>query len=166
MVYEGCTVGNIYVGSKDGRYRVYLKYEDRRTQVISYPKYLMEKHLNRYLLDTESVDHIDRDVSNNSLDNLRVLDRSVHSKLDAKRNEEVHSECLYCTNKVTLVGRKLSKAIQNRKEGKAGPFCSRKCSGKYGAEIQNGKRKKIIATQIIPTVTTLKKKLKGSKNKQ
>lgn len=38
-----------------------------------------------------------------------------------------------------IEGCRLSNAIQNRKQGKAGPFCSRSCAGKYGANVQNGK---------------------------
>jgi hypothetical protein len=44
---------------------------------------------------------------------------------------------------------------KNRKE-RAGPFCSRKCSGLYSANIQNNKMEKINRTEIIRTYYTKK----------
>jgi hypothetical protein len=40
---------------------------------------VMEAHIGRYLVDGEVVHHIDRDKSNNDLDNLQLMTRSEHS---------------------------------------------------------------------------------------
>ena len=46
--------------------------------------------------------------------------------------------CPLCKKEFTLEGRKLKDAKQNIKKGKAGPFCSKRCSGLYGKRIQMG----------------------------
>jgi len=47
-------------------------------------RHIMEVHLRRKLLTTEHVHHIDGDPSNNSLENLIVLDIKEHGKITAK----------------------------------------------------------------------------------
>ena len=54
-----------------------------------------------------------------------------------------------------MVGKKLHDAIQYRKQGKAGPFCSKSCAGKYGKSIQLG-AEKLPVEELIPTYTTNK----------
>lgn len=79
-IYSDYIVKTVYIDKKDGRYRVYL-YKYKESIVISYPKYLMEKHLGRYLTGDETVHHIDEDFTNNVISNLEVLTRSEHTIL-------------------------------------------------------------------------------------
>lgn len=44
--------------------------------------------------------------------------------------------CPLCKKEFELEGRKLKDALQNQKKGKAGPFCSKQCAGKYGKLVQ------------------------------
>lgn len=44
---------------------------------------VMEKHLGRYLTGQEVVHHIDRDVRNNNIENLRLMSKSDHTRLHA-----------------------------------------------------------------------------------
>ena len=39
--------------------RIVLQYSDKSKKTISYPKYIMECYLKRYLNEEETVDHID-----------------------------------------------------------------------------------------------------------
>ena len=55
---------------KDGRQHVILVHEDLSRQTMSYPKYLMEQHLKRALLASETVDHINNDFTDNRIENL------------------------------------------------------------------------------------------------
>lgn len=103
---------------------------ERRT--MSYPKFLMENFLLRELSQEETVDHIDNDFTNNEPLNLRVLDRVEHSTVDVLRAVDITLPCSWCGNDVIL------SRDQRTNSSKAGPFCSRSCTGKYGAAIANG----------------------------
>jgi hypothetical protein len=111
-----------------------VKYPDGKKQTISYPKYLVEMYLGRYLGDKETVDHIDGDFTNNDISNLRVIERGLHCSQDAFRNKsEIHT-CVWCKKEFEVSGKSLH--LRNRKQ--ASGFCSKSCSGKYGKSVQNG----------------------------
>ena len=57
---------------KDGRKHI-VKYKNGKRTTQSYPRYLMEQHLGRPLLDTEEVDHTDEDYTNDDINNLQLL---------------------------------------------------------------------------------------------
>ena len=59
--------------AKDGRLRIIGVDKNGEKHTISYPKYLLEKHLGRYLERDEQIDHIDGDPLNNELNNLQIL---------------------------------------------------------------------------------------------
>ena len=142
---------------KDGRLRLVLVFKDKTKKSISYPKYLMEKHLNRYLSENETVDHIDGNPLNNDLSNLRVLDRSEHCKNDVVRNKDVTTTCIYCGKEFTISGNSMHN--RNRKDkNNSGYFCSKECSGKYGSEIKNQKREVKPVENIKPEKYRLHKK--------
>lgn len=134
--------------AKDDRERVTLnnsklpKNAKGKLRTISYPKALMEVHLNRVLLENETVDHIDKNPLNNDIANLQVLDRNNHSALDCKRRKQITKCCGYCGKEIILTQNQIANLKRSGNKRKSNIFCSKKCSGKYGAEIQNGRREK------------------------
>lgn len=64
-------------------------------------------------------------------------------------------KCAYCGKYFTISGSKLHNRNRNDR-GNSGYFCSRNCSGKYGAELQNGKINKIKVDKIKSTKFTFK----------
>lgn len=131
---------------KDGRQHV-IVISDGVRRTVSYPKFLMEQHLGRVLLDNETVDHIDRNFKNNDLENLRVVDKVTHGKEDAKRVKLVEFICVLCGVQASRAANQLS---HNAVLGKAGPFCSKQCSGKYGAKLQRGRANKLPVQPTVP----------------
>ncbi len=130
---------------KDGRQHVVLIDGERR-RTVSYPKWLMEQHLGRELdPDTETVDHIDDDFTNNSLDNLRILTRKKHASEDSIRVVHPSFTCPWCD---TIFTRAPNQVDHHAKQGKAGPFCTRSCAGKYGASVQAGAQRMQPAPRI------------------
>lgn len=121
----------------DGRKHLVAKTRDGEKTTISYPKALMEVFIGRRLREEETVDHIDRDKTNDARENLRVIPRSQHAREDALYVSCVEGTCAWCQKRFTL-----SVNQRNSRAGKAGPFCSRSCSGRYGASIQAGSLKK------------------------
>lgn len=149
MVYDNVIKEYGPYKGKDGRLRIALKFDDNSKTTMSYPKYIMEKHLNRYLLNNETIDHIDGNPLNNDISNLRVLDRKEHCKNDVIRNNDVTVNCSYCGKEFTIPGSKLHQ--RNRKDRhSSGYFCSKECSGKYGSEIQNHKREVKPVERVKP----------------
>ncbi len=150
MIYENIKrIYGPYKSKRDGRERIILYFFDKPARIISYPKYLMELHLNRYLEENETVDHIDGNFLNNDISNLQILDRQKHATLDVYRNKDLEVNCTYCNQLFTIKGS--TAHLRNRKDrSQSGYFCSRSCSGKYGAEIQNNKRILVTVNKIIP----------------
>ena len=85
-------------------------------------------------LDGLTVDHLDRDKTNDDLSNLVVRPRSEHIKLDATRVKVSPVLCPICGTEFIPSKAQRSKYHSER----AGPFCSRSCAGKYGKSVQMG----------------------------
>ena len=153
-MYENCRIYGPYK-RKDGRAHVIAIDKDGNRRTVSYPKFIMENHIGRYLLENETVDHKDTDFTNNDLINLRIVNRVEHIKDDVRRSTRQDFICPECCNKFSLSGNKLNRAVSNRKLGKSGPFCGRSCAGKYGKRIQMGDPL-IDVIEIVPKYTTTK----------
>lgn len=141
-LYPGYTsvLGPYY--RSDGRQHVVLnsssvsKGTTGKTKTISYPKALKEIELNRRLDDGETIDHHDRDFTNNDLNNLKVKTLAAHASEDARRVTVEKVICPECLS--TFVPSVNQRNKQRIGEQPAGPFCSKSCTGKYGAKVQNG----------------------------
>jgi hypothetical protein len=130
---------------KDGRKHV-IVVNDGSRRTVSYPKYLMEQHLGRELRSDETVDHINRDFTDDRIENLQVLVKAEHSKIDHIHVKPVEIQCIWCGQ----VSKKRAAILRsNSKQGHAGPFCSRVCAGKYGAALQNGRIEKFGAQPTV-----------------
>lgn len=102
----------------------------------SYPRYLMEQHLGRKLLPTEHVDHINNDHTDNRIENFQLLSVAENVRKSHKIEEIIIFLCPVCG---TESSKPASKVRHNRKQGKAGPFCSKKCAGVWSTNKQYNK---------------------------
>jgi len=151
MLYEHVKLLGPYIRNCDKRWYLKVIKSDGKRTTLSYPKYLMEKKLGRYLNENETVDHIDRNPSNNDFSNLRVIYRAKHAYEDSKFLKKKKFKCPQCNKYFELEGNKLRQVIYNtskRKIKRAGPFCSKSCAGKYGTDIQHFGRKKLKVNKI------------------
>ena len=115
---------------KDGRQHVILVHEDLSRQTMSYPKYLMEQHLKRALLASETVDHINNDFTDNRIENLQILTQAENSTKEMQRPERAKKFYEFiCPMCGTFAVKPLNFVKGNKSKGRAGPFCSRKCAG-------------------------------------
>lgn len=114
----------------DGRKHVIVIYTDNSGRTVSYPKYLIKQQLNRIIEEPETVHHKDEDFTNDNLSNLEILPRGKHvSHHVRKPHEEVFGRfiCPVCKEPFE---RRLSEVRGNQEnQGKAGPYCSRRCAG-------------------------------------
>ena len=125
--------------NRDGRLRVY----DKETQkVISYPKFIMQKHLGRELTSREQVHHIDGNPLNNDLENLEIRQLGEHRREHSTKYVDVITNCFWCGKEFLWTAEKQKQHYGNyhRKERKdrtyVGPFCSKRCVGLYGKYIE------------------------------
>lgn len=133
---------------KDGRSHVIIVYDSGIKRTVSYPKFLAEVAIGRELdRDTETVDHVDGDFTNNSWSNIRIVSRKQHASDDALILKKHLVKCVWCGKLVRKNPRQLNHAA---KLNKSGPFCSRECVGIYGAELQNGRCQPIPAQKAFP----------------
>jgi hypothetical protein len=111
---------------KNGHWRrqVVLKYAHRSTS-MSYARWLMQEALGRELLSDEHVDHVDDDRLNDDLTNLQVLTPGDNIRKSHPRKDWITFICPVCRQPAT---KQASKVRHNRKQGKAGPFCDKRCS--------------------------------------
>jgi hypothetical protein len=126
---------------KDGRLVIVL-YDGIKRTAKQASRIIMEVHLGRVLDPSETVDHIDRNPLNNKIENLQVLCRSSHASLDVVRVRVEEVKCPYCDSLFTPT------VTQRNIKNKAGPFCSRTCSGRYGSDVQNKKIQKMERSAI------------------
>jgi endogenous inhibitor of DNA gyrase (YacG/DUF329 family) len=144
--YKGCMVFGPYT-RQDGRQIVTITGESipRGKTTVSYPKYLTEVRLGKRLdPDLETVDHWDCDFNNNDSSNIRILPRVQHSIEDALRHEIITLPCVYCGNPVDVTASYINFRAS---QGQASPFCSRRCSGLYGTDVQNERKEKVVAEE-------------------
>ena len=142
------TVEVVYAGiRKDGRHCVYYKFPNGKFKSAQYARYLMENYLQKYLDTDECVDHIDRDKTNDSLENLRVVPRRQSTMEDLKYVQAIAITCVYCGKQALKAARQLN---HSAKQNKAGPFCSKSCVGKYGSSVQNEHIKPFPAQLEVP----------------
>lgn len=114
---------------KDGRKHVIIVNDDGSKTTKSYPRLLMEQHLGRELLPTETVDHIDEDKTNDDLSNLQILllEENVRKSMKRRAAEMYKFLCPQCGTESSKTMRQVK---GNLKKNKEGPYCSRSCAGK------------------------------------
>jgi len=128
---------------KDGRQHIVLSIKNKpreypnKIKTISYPKVLMEIYIGRKLLSNETVDHIDRNFNNNSIENLRIIDRKEHAKIDVVRRKKEYIICPICSKEFIPSKNQVN---ERSKQSLSGPFCSKKCCSENNSRIILKKR--------------------------
>lgn len=111
-----------------------VRYEDGSKRTVLQHREVVEQSLGRRLASTEIVHHRNHDKTDNRLDNLEVLSNSDHASHHAQRPIEwADAKCLGCGKEWRI---RASVLRGNAKKGRVGPFCSKQCSGRYGANVQ------------------------------
>ena len=115
----------------DKRKRVYLIGYDGKRKGMLYARYVWEKHNNRMLPKGFTIDHIDEDKTNDSIENLQMLslldNMAKNVETRTKRGEikiMLKLICPVCGKEFDFPKRNLN--------SHPNPCCSRSCGGKKG----------------------------------
>lgn len=116
--------------NNEGRRIIFVRANNQQVKCISYARCLMAEHLGRELTEDEVVDHVDEDKLNDCIENYQILTRAENARKTALlQGTKWHSfVCPICFIKSK---RKLRVIVHNWKQGKSGPFCSKKCARKH-----------------------------------
>ena len=152
LVYEGYKLYGPYKRQDNRQHVILIHYnelgqmDDRKT--ISYPKYIVEKHINRYLLPNETIDHIDGNFSNNELSNLRIIPRSEHVRSHVYHRIKITKQCIICG--------KLFETTDNRRITCGSKVCRGKCAHldghNKGNSIKREKNKLILDRSLVEEI--------------
>jgi len=134
MVYLQCKVYGPY-SRKDGRQHVVVV-SNSSTRTVSYPRYLVEVAIDSYLKDNEDVHHKNGDFTDNRLENLEVITHKKHCIKHQQKYTDTIATCVRCGKSFFMSATQARYSADNKRRGKSSPFCSKKCSGLYGKEIQ------------------------------
>ncbi len=136
-IYKNCKIYGPYKRNGDGL-NIIIRFFCGVRKTKSYPRYIVEQKIGRCLTDNEEVHHINNDITDNNINNLKIT--------KVKRRKRVkHSGgyyiCLYCKQEFYMNPRQEKHRYKNKNYSN-GPFCSKTCVGKY-ANIQKSAKKEI-----------------------
>lgn len=113
-------------------YYIYLPNHELATKSgkVYMHRYVMAKHLGRYLTTDEVVHHIDEDRTNNDLSNLELMNATEHAKHHLQTVERTEVACTNCGKIFERTERQINKSISGNL------FCSKKCNKMYVREFE------------------------------
>ncbi len=126
---ERWKLGYIVV-NPEGRRTVILYNSPSDRSSTSYARYIMACELKRFLSDSEHVDHIDNDRTNDIIGNLQILTVAENNRKSAKKPRMLELVCPSCQIVFQRSARKVG--------AKTRSFCSRRCIGLSCGVNRNG----------------------------
>jgi len=135
---------SVYLGfrKKEGRMYVTMVHkETKKHRLMAYARYIFSSHIGRELCKNESVDHIDENKTNDSIENLQLLTTSENIKKNKKfrgiEKEYINATCYFCGK----IFKQEARQIRSRKKaGCKKIFCSRSCCGHETVRIRREKK--------------------------
>ena len=144
-----------YLDKRDGRKYVHVFKNGKRFRTLYYSRYIMEQHVGRQLHPKEeTVDHINRDKTDDRIENLRIVPISRHVSEDRLRVNRVKCSCVWCDKGIIRESSWLKKGFINKH---AGPFCGNKCKFEYMHYLNRGGKKLTPQTDIEVKKAYIKK---------
>lgn len=114
-----------------GRKYMVEVYTSGKSKQLWLSRYLMQQKLGRELLNSEHVDHIDEDKTNDDIANLQILTKSENTSKHNESRGNLKGILTYlCPSCEKLFERKVKIVESNAKYNKTGPYCSKSCSSK------------------------------------
>lgn len=134
--YKGCTSTGPYYHKGSDRMFLLIKNEDGRKVFTQYSRYLLEVFLGRYLTEDETVDHVDGNRLDDSVDNLRVLLRKDNVKEYRRSSFSKKAQIIKGTCPVCLQEFNRKRNLSPVTRGYSFSTCSRRCRGVASSKIR------------------------------
>ena len=133
-------IKNIYQ-NKDGRFRAYIRDDDNKPHVVSYPRLLLEQQLGIKLDSSDDVHHKDEDFTNNDISNLEVIPHGEHQKFhNPVKYHDKEAVCEVCGKTFIWTGIRQRRYYSDLKRGHNRIIsCSASCSSKRARDTQLGR---------------------------
>ena len=81
QLYPNCELGDVYKNNKTNNSEIIIYKNNKETEnIVSFDRLLVETHINRLLKDNEVVEHKDTNITNNKINNLRLLIKKDYSR--------------------------------------------------------------------------------------
>lgn len=109
----------------DGRLIIRIYYNNERILTVSYPKFIMERHLHRKLTRLETVDHINNNHKDNRIENFQLLSPTDNTKKELERRRTHKQSIIVKPDSVCPMCGKDFKAIWRKQK-----YCSDSCKHK------------------------------------
>lgn len=125
----------------EGRKTLILFNNSKDRTSTQYARYLLAVKLGRFLTEDETVDHINGNKQDDSLENLQILSRKDNISKTCKK-PDIELVCPICGKHFTRTATQLRGKKQKALEGKL--CCSRKCGYKKTSLTLKGRLKAVI----------------------
>ena len=121
---------------KDGYWACTAYYVDGTRTTIYQHREVLEHKLGRTIRDGYVAHHKDENRSNNNPDNLEEKFEPDHCRDHRPPAEIIEIICPECGQ----TKKKIARLVRhNQKQGKEGPFCDRRCAGRWNAKKQHAR---------------------------
>ena len=136
---------------KRSRATLYHKNDRKKDTGMALSRYLVCVDRGEWLPKNIHVHHVDNDIKNDILDNLKIITVDDHKKITSKEKIEktpkIKISCNGCNNSFKKLLSNVKILLKSSKTNNI--FCSRICRSKYIQDGNNIKHKKLITSNCI-----------------
>ena len=148
--YNNYYIYKVYHNKEKRNYAILIpKDKNMKRKTIAYSRYLMSVKLKRFLLNSEEVDHIDDNKTNDIIENLQILTKTenLNKQKDKSTRKYVKLKCPNCGKVFELP--KNQSYLQ--KTNCTYNCCSRNCKDAMMRKTNNNKNKELVSS-ILKTI--------------
>lgn len=127
------------VTNPEGRKTLILFNSEKDRSSTQYARYLMAVKLGRFLTSEETVDHIDGDRRNNSIDNLQILSLAENIRKTFKK-EDYHCVCPICGKEFNIPRQSVRNDESRTRILSGKRCCSRECGRRSASRTLKGRK--------------------------
>lgn len=137
---------DIETDHRDGRKTIRMNYSDGTKYRTTHARYLFSKTIQRNLIESEQVDHIDEINTHDNIDNLQIL--SPLKNVEKSNNHRypdgptvLTAPCGYCGKEVQREAKRMNYELKINQQG---VFCDDRCKGRSNMKLRYPKGREMV----------------------